>query len=218
MAQQQTFTLSEMTEHADIKARSAQHWAAKKVLRPVPSTNGKGTGVHRLFSLNELEIAAIIGTISRKEPPLAALRDIAGWLRSVQHRGRKFGLVGLEDGAKFIREQRFKLNRGTALQGENTDAEFAALLQLEEVPEGPAIATQDDIDQLQGWMIYQEARQPNSDVVLLVAMDEKGRWATWLGHEGQEIRRQADAPLNDFDEYSVIRIGRILTRLYGALG
>ena len=72
-----TFTLAEVTEKASVRPRSVQNWAAKKVLRPVSRTSGKGTGVHRLFSISELEITAIIGVISRKAPPLSALREVS---------------------------------------------------------------------------------------------------------------------------------------------
>jgi DNA-binding transcriptional MerR regulator len=214
---QSTFTLAEVAEKASVRPRSVQNWAAKKVLRPVSSTSGKGTGVHRLFSAGELEIAAIVGVISRTAPPLSALRDVAGWLRSVQQRGKKFGLSSFEDGRRFINEQQFKLLRGTDLQGAHTDEWLAEVHGLDTVPDaGPPIATKKEIDELRGWLIYEEAKQPNNNVVLYFA-ETGGRWHTSLDHEGQEFGPYSDDPIKGFDEYQVVRIGRILSRLYSGL-
>jgi hypothetical protein len=51
-------------------------------------------------------------------------------------------------------------------------------------------------------------------VVLYFASDETGRWNTRVDHEGEQFAQYSD-DLKDFDEYQVVRIGRILTRLYG---
>jgi DNA-binding transcriptional MerR regulator len=209
---QNAYTLAEVSEKALVLPRSVQNWAAKKVLRPVSRTSGKGTGVHRLFSTAELEITAIIGVISRKSAPLTALRDVANWLRSVQQRGKKFGLSSFEDGDRFIKEQQFLALRGTDIQGTQTDQEFAAYWNLDYVPAGPPVASKQDLDDLRGWLIYEEAKLPDNKVVLYFAADENGSWNTQLDYEG--VKFQTGNPLNDFDEYQVVRIGRILSRLY----
>jgi DNA-binding transcriptional MerR regulator len=213
-----TFTLAEVTEKASVRSRSVQNWAAKKVLRPVSRTSGKGTGVHRLFSTGELEITAIIGVISRKGPPLSALREVASWLRSVQQRGKRFGLNSFEEGKRFINEQQFKLLRGTDLQS-GSEEEFAKLMGLDGVPEDSSpIANKQDLDELRGWLIYEKAKRPGNNVVLYFAVDETGHWNTRIDHEGQEFGQYSDDPLKDVDEYQVVRIGRILSRLHSGLG
>jgi len=105
------------------------------------------------------------------------------------------------------------------LQGTRTDEEFAKSVGLGGVPENPSpIATHQDIDDLRGWLIYEEAKRPNNNVVLYFAIDDTGRWHTSLYHEGQEFGPHSNDPIKGFDEYQVVRIGRVLSRLHSGLG
>jgi DNA-binding transcriptional MerR regulator len=207
-----SLTLSQLTAKTSTKARRLQNWTSKKVLRPEAKTLSRGTGIHRLYSQNEVEIAAIISEISRYGLPVWMLRGVADWLRQFQQRGKKYGLTGFVDGDRYVREQRFKLLRKTDIQGERSDAWLAEQLGLDHVPPGEAEITNDDLQELEGWVTYEKAKRPGSEIVMFLTFSAD-KWSLRI-HDSATLPGNNEKLFGDSDSYLVIRIDRIISRLW----
>ena len=83
-----TYTLVEVEELSGAERFSIQLWAREGLLRPVPDSLGAGRGVPRRFTIDEVELAALFGRLSRY-CSLPALRKFEKRFR-VRATGSKF--------------------------------------------------------------------------------------------------------------------------------
>ena len=75
------FSLSEVVKLTGAKRRSIQLWADGGILFAAADTDRLGTGVHRRFSLQEVQIAALLTPLVNIGAPIGVLKRFSGILR-----------------------------------------------------------------------------------------------------------------------------------------
>jgi DNA-binding transcriptional MerR regulator len=78
------YTLSDLVELTGAKRRSIQIWTDRRVLIPNSETESAGSGTHRRYKQQELEIAAILAPLSQMGVPIGHLGRVAKHLRKLQ--------------------------------------------------------------------------------------------------------------------------------------
>lgn len=79
--EQRRYTLADIVRRTGAKRRSVQLWADAGVIRALEETQHGGSGVHRLFGDQELEIAALVSALAEMAISIGALKFIADHIR-----------------------------------------------------------------------------------------------------------------------------------------
>ncbi len=81
MSSDKLYSLAEIVRRTGAKRRAVQLWADGGVLHALPETDRSGTGVHRMFTFDELQIAALLVPLASIGTPIGMLRRLADRLR-----------------------------------------------------------------------------------------------------------------------------------------
>lgn len=81
---EEIYTLSDLVELTGAKRRAIQIWTDRGVLTPVSGTESAGSGTHRRYKQQELEIAAILAPLSQMGVPIGHLGRVATHLRKLK--------------------------------------------------------------------------------------------------------------------------------------
>lgn len=87
MANIRLFTLRQIVELTKSKRRSVQLWADAGVLQAISGTERAGSGVHRQFTLEEAEIAALVAPLARSGVSIGNLQEFASQFRRLSRTG-----------------------------------------------------------------------------------------------------------------------------------
>jgi DNA-binding transcriptional MerR regulator len=79
------WTLAQVAERTGAKRRAIQLWADGGVIRSTPETDRGGTGVHRLFERQEVQIAALLVPLAEMGMPIGELRSFGNCFRAAFH-------------------------------------------------------------------------------------------------------------------------------------
>jgi hypothetical protein len=75
------FSLAEVVKRTGAKRRAIQLWADGGVILATPETDRAGTGHHRTFEPQEVQIAAILAPLAQLQISIGVLKRFAGVLR-----------------------------------------------------------------------------------------------------------------------------------------
>ena len=76
-----TFMVSEIVKLTGASNRWVQRWNDIGILRAQPETEGKGTGIHRRFSMAEVLIAAPLAQLGHFGMPIGEIKKVADEIR-----------------------------------------------------------------------------------------------------------------------------------------
>lgn len=76
------YSLSEIARRTGGKPRSIQLWADGGVIQGAPETDRAGSGTHRMFDEQELQIAALLVPLARMGVPIGVLRAFSQVFRN----------------------------------------------------------------------------------------------------------------------------------------
>jgi DNA-binding transcriptional MerR regulator len=227
---QPTFLQADIVERLGVKPRSVQFWTANGVL--VGQKQRSGSGIHRRYSFEDFEIAAIAGELSRYGLPISTLKAAADWFRSVQRWQNKFGLFGAAGAEIFLRVQYFKRaqaepefksrNKGRSLRD---ILELYNLEHLQELPKGEPEISEDEHRQIRSWINYDRARNPQFEggdgITATVGVRDDGAFVGDIGYGDLDgilpSSREAAERLAEFDSIIVLRLSRIFHRAWRGL-
>lgn len=221
---QGSFLQADVVQRTGISPRTLQFWVNGGLLKPTTPNKKAGTGVHRRYSADELEIAAILAELSRLGISTGALRGIADWIRSIQKVGQKFGTLGHSAAERFLRVQRYlrekDLTDPNLLHNVLPESDHRAHLGL--TPSDPLPRGKPSIDESQEakiyeWIEYDRARNPRWDsgenIVLKIGLAEDEKWFGVVGYGAIE-NVERDDRFQSFNSILIVKLSRIFQKLW----
>lgn len=168
-----SFLQADVAFKTRIPARTLQFWVTNGVLEPTSATKKAGSGVHRRYSAGEVEIAAVLGELTKYSISIGVLRSLAEWLRNIQSAGKKYSAIGSEAAKCFLNEQRYLHERDfehikrviKAHGGEYEAMKSLGLGHLETPPRGKPIISKEEISAGDTWVIYERARKSSGTLL-----------------------------------------------------
>jgi hypothetical protein len=172
-----------LSERSGLPVRQVQTLSDAGVLKPDAGTETPGRGGSRQYSMAELDLAILLGSIVHKGISASEAAILCGAIRPIVEAPATYGFRTLDQ----ARQMRSLAKAQQVQKGDPKVLRRQAHQILQDlkhiIPDTPFDAT--SVRAIEGWMMIEMAKQEKADPILLLARDASEAWTVrfWtLGH------------------------------------
>jgi DNA-binding transcriptional MerR regulator len=169
-----TVTTRVLSERSGLPVRQVQTLSDAGVLKPDSGTETPGRGGSRQYSMLELDLAILLGSILHKGISAIEAAVLSEALRPTIQAPTTYGFKTLEQAGQMRRLAKAQQVQKSDPKDLQRQAQQIIQDLKHVVPDTPFDAT--SVQYIEGWMMIEMAKQGKADAVLLLTRDEVNNW------------------------------------------